>query len=293
MNALTVEQAHTATSNFSRHRLMMRIPAMFLSPAYRQAAYAVYAFFRTADDLIDEQHVTLDQFHAWREQSQQPVEKQTDPFMIAWTDIRARYGIPLAYEQAALDGLELDLACHRYETLDELKKYCYGAATAPALVSASVVGFRPGVTLEQARPYIESMGIALQLTNIIRDVNEDLSVGRIYLPKAELAAFGLTYADIEAKCYDDRFKRFMQHFARLAKDHYAAGWPILDLWTGSLRLAAGFGFSVYRTILNEAEAHNFDVFNHRVRIPGWKIFWLLATKWPAIYWTKSADRYFR
>ena len=293
MDSLTISQAHAAASDFVRTRPMMHIPSMFFTPEHKRAAHAVYAFFRTADDLVDEQHVSLEQFRAWREQSLLPIEKQIDPFMIAWTDTRAHYNIDFAYEQAVLDGLELDLACHRYETLDDLKRYCYGVSTAPFLLAMSIVGFRPGVTLEQAKPFIENMGMALQLTSIIRDVQEDLSVGRIYLPKSELAAFGLTFADIEAKRYDDRFKRFMRHFTGIARNYYTAGWPILDLWSGSFRLAGGFGFILYRTILDDIEAREFDVFTNRVKFPVWKMFWLLASKWPAIYWPKSADRYFR
>jgi phytoene synthase len=119
-----------------------------------------------------------------------------------------------------------------------------------------------------------------------------LKLGRIYLPESELAAFGLTYADIEARRYDDRFQRLMKHLTEIARNHYAAAWPMLDLFTDSFHLAGGFGLMISRSLLDEVEAHAFDIFKNRIKIPRWKIFWLLATKWPAIYWTKSADRYF-
>lgn len=292
MDTLAISQAHAAASNFVRQSPMMRITSMFFTPEHRRAAHAVYAFFRTADDLVDDGNVSLEQFREWRKQSQLSIDYQTNLFMIAWADIRARYGIDLAYEQAVLDGLELDLTCHRYETLDELKRYCYGVTVAPFILSMLIVGFRPGVTLEQARPYIESMGTAIQLTDIIRDVGDDLNMGRIYLPKSELAAFDLTYADIEARRYDDRFKRFMQHFTDITRGYYAAGWPILDLFPDSFRLAGGSGLVLNRLLLGEVEKHEFKVFT-KLKIPLWKRFWLLATKWPAIYWPKSADRYFK
>jgi phytoene synthase len=291
MDSLTISQAHAAASDFVRQSPMMRITSMFFTPEHRRAAHAMYAFFRTADNLVDEGHVSLEQFREWRKQSQLPIEKQTDPFMIAWADIRAHYGIDLAYEQAVLDGLELDLTSHRYETLDELKKYCYGVTVAPFFLSMLIVGFRPGVTLEQARPYIESMGTAIQLTDIIRDVDDDLNMGRIYLPKSELAAFDLTYADIEARRDDDRFKRFMRHFTNITKDYYQAGWPILNLFPDSFRLAGGSGLVLNRLLLGEIEKHDFQVFP-KLKIPLWKRFSLLAVKWPAIYWPESADRYF-
>ncbi len=292
MASLQVEQAHAAAAAFANRKPLMRVPSLFFTPEHRRAAHAVYAFFRTADDLVDEGGLSLEQFRAWRQRTQLPLDQQTDPFMLAWADTRARYNVDPAYENAVLDGLEMDLLHHRYETLDELKKYCYGVSTAPFLLAMSIVGFRPGVTFEQARPHIENMGIALQLTNLIRDVGRDLDIGRIYLPQAELARFGLTFADIEARRHDDRFERLMRHLTAIARDHYKAGWSILDCWSGSFRLAGGFGLLLYRSILNEAEKRHFDVFTHRIKAPVWKMFWLLATKWPAIYWTQSADKYF-
>ncbi len=288
MESLMIEQAHAAASAFVRRRSLLHYPSVFFTPQHRQAAHAVYAYFRLADDLVDEQRLTLEQFRAWRSLSQQPIQNQTDPFMLAFTDIRARYSLDPAYEQAILDGLELDITCHRYETLDELKKFCYGVATAPFLLAMAIVGFRPGVTVEQAKPLIESLGMAMQLTDILRDIRDDLRLGRIYLPSSELAAFGLTYADIEAQRYDDRFKKFMQHFTAIARDYYKAGWPVLDLFPSSFRLAGGFGLLICRALLDEIEAREFDVFSKRVKLPKWKIFWLLATKWPAIYWPQSA-----
>lgn len=292
MDAIKIAQAHTAASDLAiHHSLMMHIASLFFTPEHRRAAHAVYAFFRTADDLVDDGCVSLDQFRAWQQQVRRPIEEQTDPYIIAWADICARYNIPLAYEQAILNGLELDLACHTYETLDELKQYCYSVAVVPLLLAMHIVGFRPGVTLEQARPYIENIGMAVQLTDILRDLDEDVTKGRIYIPRAELAGFGLTFEDIKARCYDERFKNFMQHFVNIARDHYRAGWPILDLFSGSFRLAGGCGILMNRMILDEIERCRFNVYPG-IKIPALKRFWLLANKWPSIYWTQSADVYF-
>lgn len=293
METITISQAHTIVADFVTGRSLLRYPAIFFSPKLKQAAFAVYAYFRKADDLADEGQLTLEQFRAWREQSLQPAEQQTDPLVMAWADIRQRYQIDPAYEKAVMDGLELDITCHRYQTLEELKDFCNNVASAPLMLAMSIVGFKPGVTFEQAKPFMENMGIAMQLTDILRDVDADLTLGRIYLPADELAAFGLTYADIEARRYDDRFKRFMQHFTKIIRDHYAAAWPLLDLFPDSFRLAGGFGLMISRALLDEVEAHAFDVFSTRIKIPRPKIFWLLLTRWPAIYWTKSANRYFK
>ena len=293
MDKSLITKAHSATSYFaSRRSPMMRIVSAFFAPEHRRAAHAVYAFFRIADDLVDEGHVSLAQFHAWQRQSRLPIDEQTDLFFIAWIDIRMRYQIDLAYEQAVLDGLELDLLCHRYKTMDELRRYCYGVAIAPFLLAMSIVGFRSGVTLEDARPYIENIGMAVQLTDIIRDVGEDLSLGRIYLPERELANFDLTYANIEARDYSYRFKNFMQYFADIARSYYVAGWPILDLFSDKFRLAGGCGMVLNRILLDEVEKEGFNVFVKQ-KIPISRRLWLLTGKWPAIYSTKSVNRYFR
>jgi phytoene synthase len=289
---MDIEQAYIAAAAYANRRgPIMRIISRLFTPEHRRAAWAVYAFFRTADDLVDEGHTSLEQFRAWRAQAQQPLEQQTDPFVAVWIDTRTRYNIPLNYEQVLLDSLELDLTCHRYETLDELKKYCYGVAVAPFLITLSVVGFRPGVTLEQARPYVEIMGTAMQLTDIMLDIEDDFRAGRIYLPKEELAVFDLTFEDIEAGCYDERFKGFMRRFVGIVRGYYMAGWPVLDFISNTVRLALGMGFVLYRTTLDEIEARDFTEID--LRAPGWKILWLLLTKWPAIVWTKSANKYFR
>lgn len=292
MDPNNIEQAHAAVAAFANQKPLMRVPSMFFTSEHKQALYALIGFCRIADDLVDEEQASVDKFNAWRQQVRLPVDQQTDPFLIAWADVRTRYAVDPAYEEAFLDGLALDLACHRYETLDELKNYIYCVTAIPFTLAISIVGFRQGITLEEAKPLIENIAFAMHFSNIIRDLSEDLSIGRIYLPKSELAAFGLTFADIEAKRCDDRFKNFLRHFINVAQGYYTAGWPILDLWSGSSRLAGGLGFVIYRTFLNEVEAHNFDVFTHRLRFPAWKMLWLLTIKWPAIYWTKSADKYF-
>jgi len=290
---ISISDAYQAVEAFAKRKPLVRIPSLFFTPAHRRAAYTVYAFCRTADNLVDENQTTPDQFAAWRKQLHLPIEQQTDPLLVAWSDLSRTYQLDPALQEAFLDGLALDLNCHRYETLEELKKYAYGVATAPFLIAMQIVGFRPGVSLQQAQPYIENMGIALQFTNIIRDIKEDLEIGRIYLPKQELAAFGLTFADIEQKRNDERFKNFLRHFIKITQQHYAAAWPLLNMWQGSFRLAAGFGFILYRSFLYEIEAHQFDVFTtHRTKIPVWKMFWLLANKWPAIYWPNQANKYF-
>ena len=293
---ITLARAHAAAAAYANRRgPMIRVVSRLFSREHRRAAYAMYAFFRTADDLIDEDRIPLEQFRAWRAQSQLPAEQQTDPLMLAWSDIRTLYNIPLEYERALLDGLELDLTCYRYHTMDELKRYCYGASVAPFLLTMSIIGFRPGVSLEQAKPYMEKLGTAIQMTDILWDIRADLAAGRIYLPQDELAAFGLSFADIEAQNEaqrsDDRTLQFMRHFADIVREHYIAGWPMLDFFPNNLRLPMGLGITSYRAMLDDIEARDFAF--GEIKSQGRRLLGVLATKWPAIFQTKSADKYFQ
>lgn len=291
--AIPLPQAHLAAEAYVRQRsTMFRIAANFLPSEARTAAWATYAFFRTSDDLVDEQHISVEEFRAWRTQTLQPASAQTDPILAAWEDVKEKYHLNPLYEQNMLDELEMDLTCHRYETLDELEQYCYRVASAAGLLVMPVVGYEEAF-MDKVKPFVVKMGIALQMTNVLRDVGEDIEVGRIYLPKEELARFGLSSADIEARIYDERFKSLMRHLTQITRQHYQGAWPMMGLYTGKIRLGGGFGAIMYRSILDAVEAYEFDVFTHRIHFSSAKKLWLLATKWPSIAWPQTARRFFK
>src|SRR6185437_14455354 len=158
-----------------------------------------------------------------------------------------------------------DLRQQRYSTFAELADYCYGVASTVGLMVMHIVEFQS----EDAMPYAVKLGIALQLTNILRDVEVDWQAGRLYLPLDELAQFGLTEADVARGVVDDRWRAFMRYQIARARSLYAEaeqGSALLDA-EGRFAIAAAAG--LYQAILGDIEAHDYDVFRRRAHIGSW------------------------
>ena len=203
---------------------------------------------------------------------------QDDPVALSWADTRARFSIPAQYAEQLLDGVASDMIVNRYETFSDLAGYCYSVASTVGLMSMHIVGF----TNDSAIPYAVKLGVALQLTNILRDVAEDWENGRLYLPLQELQAFGLAEADIAAGTNDHRWKAFMAFQIARARQLYDEAMPGLALLERRGRVAVAAAAELYRAILDDIEAHDYDVFTRRahigtgqklVRLPG---IWLRA-----------------
>src|SRR5262249_21023012 len=158
-------------------------------------------------DLVDKpgeaQSRALDD---WRKRAFAHHPAGDDPVALAFADTRARYGIPRRYAEQLIDGVRRDLLPSGYATFDELAAYCYGVASTVGLMAMHIIGFAG----PEAVPYAVRLGVALQLTNILRDVGEDFAAGRIYLPCAELAAFDLSEADLAAGIVTDRWRAFLR-----------------------------------------------------------------------------------
>ena len=265
--SLSLPEAYAAAEQLVRQRSQTFRRATLLLPRdRRRAMWTAYAFFRQMDDMADRAGVSPDEFHRWREQALRPAAAQSDPILLAWADVRQRYGVDERYVRELLDGIEMDLAPRRFETLEELYGYCHHVASTVGLMAAPILGLRRGVTFEQAMPYAEKMGIALQITNILRDVAEDLDHGLICLPRAELAAVGLTFADVEARVCDQRFRNLMARLIALNRQLYADAWPGVRQLAWQGRLGLGLGGNAYRALLDEIEHHNYDVFTHRPHV---------------------------
>src|SRR5689334_23219229 len=160
----------------------------------RSAVRALYAFCRTVDDIVDkasdsEQDSQLDY---WRGMVESASFADNDLIAAAWADTLSRYHIPRHYALQLIDGVARDLCQSRYQTFDELATYCYGVASTVGLMSMYIIGFKNN----EAVPYAIKLGVALQMTNILRDVGEDYCNGRLYLPREELAFYGIRESDI-------------------------------------------------------------------------------------------------
>jgi phytoene synthase len=251
-----------------------------------QAARALYAFCRISDDLADtvaeDAHVRLDN---WRRQSLAESPPATAPVPLAWAATRARYGIPLRYAEQLLDALAQDLAKTRYRNFGEVVQYCYGVASTVGLMTMHIIGFEGS----QAVRYAIRLGVALQLTNILRDVGEDWRNGRVYLPQDELAAFGVTEVDIAAGIVHQPWREFMRFQIDRARRLYAAALPGIALLHPRGRLAIAASAELYAAILDDIEQHDFDVFRRRAHVSGWSKLLRL----PSIWWKVWADRYAR
>lgn len=241
-----------------------------LPQAKRRAIRALYAFCRTTDDLVDVHQASAEQMEAWRAKVRQPAEYQSEPLLYLWALSRDDYQVDPRYQDELITGVAYDIAPRRYKTWVELEDYCYHVASTVGLLSIPIVGLREGVTFEQAAPYAIKLGIALQLTNILRDVGEDGARGRVYLPEEDLERFNLTRADILASVQDERFNALMKYEIQRARCLFAESLPGIAMLSGSGRLAVGAAALLYRAILDEIEAIQYKVYHTRAFTSGRK-----------------------
>jgi phytoene synthase len=197
----------------------------------------------------------------WVALVQHPTPPADQPVLLAWNDVCGQYDLPFDLVCELLAGVAMDLSVQRYETFAELWVYCYRVASVVGLISMRVIGYQPG-----AESYAIRLGIALQLTNILRDVGEDAQRGRIYLPLEDLRRFHITEQEILHGVNDYRFQALMRFQIERAEALYRASWPgILKLnRDGQMSVAAAA--LLYRGILGKIVANHFDVFGKRAHL---------------------------
>ena len=220
--------------------------------------HALYAFCRVSDDLVDRPKLNpRAALEAWRERALSPRPPEDDLVALAWADTRARHRIPLLYTEQLLDGIAHDLETVRYATFGELTTYAYGVASTVGLMAMHIVGFSG----PEAVPYAVRLGVALQLTNILRDVGEDWRAGRLYLPLEELAAFDLTEEDIATRQLDDRWHAFLCFQMDRVHNLYTSSLPGIALLAPAGRFAIAAAAELYWAILDDIQANGGDVFS--------------------------------
>lgn len=271
------EQAARVTH---RHSQTFYLATALLPRASRRAIRALYAFCRATDDLVDHQGATLADVERWRAEAARPARLQRNPILLAWSLIRSQHGVDARYQDELIDGTAQDLAKRQYATWDELERYCYLVASTVGLLSMPIIGLAPGTRFSEAAPYAIQLGIALQLTNILRDVGEDAARGRVYLPQSDLARFGLTGGDILNGVQDERFMALMQYEIERARRLYAAALPGIALLSAAARPAVGTAALFYRAILDQIEAIGYRVHTQRASTSGRQKLLLL----PQILW---------
>ncbi|MBK7894277.1 MAG: squalene/phytoene synthase family protein [Candidatus Promineifilaceae bacterium] len=253
------------------------LASRLLPPPQRRAVRALYAFCRTTDDIVDnaeDNHAPSD-LQTWRNQALHNHDHQYDPIAIAWRDTSATYHIPQLYAEQLIDGVARDMVQNRYETFAELAEYAYGVASTVGLMSMHIIGYRG----EEAIPYAVRLGVALQMTNILRDVAEDWRRGRLYLPQEELAAFGLSEADIAAGVVTEKWRSFMRFQIERNRRLYREAWPGIAMLNREGRLAIAAAADFYAAILHDIEQHDYDVFTRRAHIGKWAKLRRIPSLW--------------
>ena len=249
------------------------LAAALLPAPKRRAVEALYAFARTSDDVVDEQASPVAAFDLWLSRLHNAAQSD-DPVLCAWHDTRTRYAIPRVLADELLAGVGMDLTISRYQTFDELKLYCYRVASVIGLLSMYVIGHDEG-----AEPYAIQLGIALQLTNILRDIGEDAARGRIYLPLEDLDRFGLGEDDILGGVQDRRFRSLMRWQIERAEQLYQESWPGIALLHRDGQFAVAAAALLYRAILPKIVQNDYDVFGKRAFVPGREKLLMLPGVW--------------
>lgn len=263
-NRLVLEAAYRRCEEITREYSRTFFLASGLLPGQkRRAIRALYAFCRVSDDLVDRPNGDASSsLAAWRKQTLTSSPISDDLVALAWIDTCLTYQIPWRYAEQLIDGVARDLHSKPYHTFGELATYCYGVACTVGLMSMHIVGYYG----DEALPYAIRLGVALQLTNILRDVGEDWRAGRLYLPLEELEDFGLSEADIEAGVVHERWREFMRFQIARNRRLYAEALPGIQMLAPEGRFAIAAAAEMYSAILDDIEDHDYDVFNRRASV---------------------------
>ena len=251
---------------------------MVLPRRKRNALSAVYAFMRHADDICDDPGMTVPErrvkLRDWLEGYHKVAEGEPtdDPVFLALRDSQHQFSIPIELLDMLVRGTGMDLQepagqpsaqpVVAYQSFSELYDYCYHVASVVGLVCIRIFGYRD----RAAEPLAEHVGIAFQLTNILRDIKEDAQMGRIYLPGEDLAQHGITAEALASGAELERLRPLLQMEARRARDYYAAAEQLLPLIDDDAQPALWVLVEIYRRLLERIEQRNYDVYSERIRL---------------------------
>lgn len=259
---------YTEYREYTKHYAKSFYFSSFVLPKEkRDAAYAVYAFCRYADNIIDnldsEKERYLESEVQYLLETLDEVYRQADigsEYISDFIYTVKKYGIPKVYFRELIEGVSSDVHKKRYDNYEELDVYCYKVASVVGLIMTKIFGY----TDDRALEYAVKLGKAMQLTNILRDITDDFSMGRIYLPKDELESFGYSEEDIKNNVMDERFRAFMAFQINRAKEYYAeAEKGICMLTNDGSRSTVKMMSRIYAGILNEIENSNYDIYSRR------------------------------
>ncbi len=231
-----------------------------------------YAYCRLIDDIADSTELPAEekarQLKVWRAALSGPVAEES-PLAPEVRGLTTRYAITPAMLAEIMDGVEMDLTIARYETFAALRQYCYRVASAVGLVSIEIFGYKNPA----CREYAIELGLALQVTNILRDVAKDLANGRVYLPQEDMARFEYREEDLAAHRYDERFVRLMRFEAERAHEYFRKAAALLPREDRRSMIGARIMGAIYHALLQKMERDGFRVFERDYRVSKPAKFW--------------------
>jgi phytoene synthase len=252
---------------------------LFLSKEKRQAIYAVYAFCRSVDDVADgsaPRHEKQRLLDVWRRELDRCYDgKPEHPITVKLAQSMQRFPIPKEHFEELIAGVEMDLTQHRYPTFNELYEYCYRVAGVVGLMCIEIFGYRN----PKAKDYAVNLGVALQLTNIMRDLKVDADRGRIYLPQEELVRFGYREEELVRSVYTPAFFELMRFAGSRARQYFQQARQLLAEEDRRSLLAAEIMGAIYYRLLETMEASRYRVFDRTITLPTSHKLWIALSIW--------------
>ena len=249
-----------------------------LPSAKRRAIYAVYAYCRYCDDVADDELPKDEKrrlLEGVRNSLSNPEVSSRPQIFVALEDAIQEFEIPRRYFEDVIRGVETDLDEARFKTFDDLRQYCYLVASTVGLICIEIFGYEDRDAIE----YAVDLGIAMQLTNIMRDVKEDAEMDRIYLPLDDMRAFGYSEQDLMNGRNDENFRALMDFEAARARRHFHSGAKLFPLLSRESRACARVLHQLYSRILDRMEASGYDVFERRIGLSLSEKLLLVARLW--------------
>jgi len=235
----------------------------------REAMNTVYAFCRTIDDIVDENADSADvsrkreRLAMWRREVEKCYNgESSNPILLPLSKVVQRFRIPKQYFLTLIDGMEMDLVKRRYATFEELHEYCYSVASIVGLMCIEIFGYK----YEETRDYAVQLGIAMQLTNILRDIKVDKEKGRIYLPQEDMDLFGVQEYEILLEQPSPRLRQLLAYEAERARSYYQSARALLKKDERITMFAAEIMDAIYYRLLEKIESSNFNVFQKRITV---------------------------
>ncbi|MCW9014418.1 MAG: presqualene diphosphate synthase HpnD [Gammaproteobacteria bacterium] len=249
----------------------------FLPKLQRRAITALYAFCREVDDVVDEcndEAIARTKLNWWRSEiASLYAGKPQHPVTHALLPLLDEFNLAEEYLMEIIDGMEMDLDYHSYPSFKDLSLYCYRVASVVGLLAAEIFGYKDRMT----QRYAHDLGMAFQLTNILRDVREDAERGRVYIPADELKQFGVSIQDLHRPITSDAVKALFQHQASRAREYYQKAYnnlPEQDRYNQRTGLMMA---EIYSSLLAEIEDDGFRVLEHKIKLTPLRKLWLAWT----------------